>query len=420
MTESRVTAGRAGSGPISSPDQVAGLAYLSGFGSHFSSEALPGALPVGQNSPQRCAYGLYAEQLSGSAFTAPRARNRRTWMYRVRPSVVHGEFELLPPGTWLTPHPRSVSDAPPVTPAQLRWNALPDPEPGTDFIDGLFTMCANGNVASQTGIAAHLYAFDTDMQDRFLADNDGELLVVPQSGALQIRTELGWLAVRPGEIALLPRGLRFQVRRDSGSGIARGYVCENFGAPFELPELGPIGANGLASPRDFQAPAAAYECRGGELELVVRFQGHSWRCGLQHSPLDVVAWHGNCVPYKYDLASFQVINTVSFDHCDPSIFTVLTSPSTQPGTANCDFVLFAPRWMVAEHSFRPPWFHRNVMSEFMGLVSGRYDGKAEGFVPGGSSLHNCMAPHGPDAATYERASQATLEPQYLDDTLAFM
>ncbi|MDA0226334.1 MAG: homogentisate 1,2-dioxygenase, partial [Proteobacteria bacterium] len=231
-------------------------------------------------------------------------------------------------------------------------------------------------------------------------------------------TELGRLAVAPGEIGVVPRGMKFRV--DLVEGPVRGYLCENYGAPFRLPELGPIGSQGLAQPRDFLAPVAAFEDRDAKCEVVTRFLGGLWAAEYEHSPLDVVAWHGRCVPYKYDLALFMAVNTVTFDHADPSIFTVLTSPSGQAGVANCDFVIFPPRWSVAENTFRPPWFHRNFMSELMGLVRGVYDGKAEGFLPGGISLHNCMAAHGPDAATYDKASAEALAPTRYKDTLAFM
>jgi homogentisate 1,2-dioxygenase len=389
------------------------LRYQSGFGSEFASEALPGALPQGQNSPQRVAYGLYAEQISGTAFTAPRHANRRSWLYRVRPALSHGAFHALD-----VPLLKSApfTEAPPPTP--LRWDPLPLPSAPTDFVDGLITMAGNGDVALQCGIGIHLYAANRSMQRRYFYDADGELLLVPQQGALRLATEFGLLDVGPGEIALIPRGARFQVELFDAA--ARGYVGENYGAPLRLPELGPIGANGLANARDFLAPVAAFEEREGDFELVAKFGGRLWAAPIDHSPLDVVAWHGNHVPYKYDLARFNVVNSVSFDHPDPSIFTVLTSPSDTPGTANVDFVIFPPRWMVAEHSFRPPWFHRNVMSEFMGLIDGVYDAKAEGFAPGGASLHNCMSGHGPDAATFERASAAVLTPHKIEATLAFM
>ena len=388
--------------------------YQSGFGNEFATEALKGALPRGQNSPQRAPYGLYAEQLSGTSFTAPRGTNRRSWLYRIRPSVLHGPFRPLGPGELRS----GPFDEAPTPPEQMRWDPLPIPEGPVDFLDGLLTMAGNGDPAAQSGMAAHVYAANASMRDRFFYNADGELLVVPQQGGLIIRTELGVMEVGPGEVGVLPRGLRFAVELPEGA--ARGYVCENYGAHFRLPELGPIGANGLANARDFLAPVAAYEEREGDFRLVAKFMGGLWEAELGHSPLDVVAWHGNYAPYKYDLSRFNTVNTVSFDHPDPSIYTVLTSPSETPGTANVDFVIFPPRWMVAERTFRPPWFHRNVMSEFMGLLFGVYDAKAEGFVPGGASLHNCMAGHGPDAESFERASRADLKPQYLGDTLAFM
>jgi homogentisate 1,2-dioxygenase len=393
---------------------VADLRYQSGFGSELATEALPGALPQGQNSPQKVAYGLYAEQFSGTAFTAPRHANRRSWLYRLRPAVAHGGFRLL--------DARLLKSAPfedvATPPTQLRWDPLPLPTAPTDFVEGLATMAGNGDTAMQAGIGVHIYTCNRSMHGRYFYDADGELLLVPQQGALQLATELGRLDVKPGEIALIPRGLRFQVALEDAT--ARGYVCENYGASFRLPELGPIGANGLANARDFLAPVAAFEDREGDFELVAKFAGNLWSAPIDHSPLDVVAWHGNHVPYKYDLARFNTVNTVSFDHPDPSIFTVLTSPSDTPGTANVDFVIFPPRWIVAEHTFRPPWFHRNVMSEFMGLIHGVYDAKAEGFAPGGASLHNCMSGHGPDAATFDKASKVALAPHKIEDTLAFM
>jgi homogentisate 1,2-dioxygenase len=383
------------------------LQYLTGFANDHSTEALPGALPEEQNSPQRVAYGLYAEQLSGTPFTVARHLNRRSWLYRIRPSVTHEPFRKRGDGDPLTGG----------TPNQLRWDPFPIPSKPADFIDGVITICGNGDPATHSGIRVYIYAANRSMTDRFFYDADGELLIVPQQGTLTIRTELGVLDVGPGEIGVIPRGIKFRV---DVAGEVRGYICENFGELFRLPDLGLIGSNGLANARDFQTPVAAYEDRSGDFELVAKFLGNLWTARIDHSPLDVVAWRGNYAPCKYDLRRFNAMNTVSFDHPDPSIFTVLTSPSEIAGTANCDFVIFPPRWMVAEHTFRPPYFHRNIMNEYMGLIFGVYDAKAEGFAPGGGSLHNCMSGHGPDAATFERASATKLEPQYLGDTLAFM
>jgi homogentisate 1,2-dioxygenase len=388
--------------------------YQSGFHNEFATEAIEGALPVGQNSPQQVKFGLYAEQFSGSAFTVPRAMQRRSWLYRIRPSVMHEPFAPMDARLLLG----SPFDEVVTPPNQFRWDPLPIPIEPTDFIDGLVTFAGNGDSMQHAGVGIHLYAANRSMQGRYFYDADGELLFVPERGALTLRTELGIVEVRPGEIAVIPRGTKFRVELDSQD--ARGYLCENFGAPFRLPDLGPIGSNGLANARDFLTPVAAYEDLEGDFELVTKFGGRLWAAKIDHSPLDVVAWHGNYAPYKYDLARFNAIGTVSFDHPDPSIFTVLTSPSGTTGVANCDFVIFPPRWMVAEHTFRPPYFHRNVMNEYMGLISGEYDAKAEGFAPGGGSLHNCMSGHGPDAATFDAASTASLEPRFLGDTLAFM
>jgi homogentisate 1,2-dioxygenase len=390
------------------------LNYLSGFGNRFESEARPGALPVGRNSPQRAPMGLYAELLSGTAFTAPRDHNRRTWMYRTRPAAMHKPFVRVSNGDWQTGPFNDVE-----TPAnRLRWDPWPMPATPTDFIGGVVSVAGNGDAHAQTGVAAHVYRANRSMDDRYFVNSDGEMLVVLQDGALVFHTELGRLGVAPGEIVVIPRGMRFRVELLEAT--ARGYICENYGAAFRLPELGPIGSNGLANARDFLAPVACYEDVSGPVRIVNKFLGGFWEGEQNHSPLDVVAWHGNLVPYKYDLATFMAIGTISFDHPDPSIYTVLTSGTDTPGVANCDFVIFPPRWLVAEDTFRPPWFHRNVMSELMGLVRGVYDAKAEGFVPGGVSLHNCMLPHGPDAATFEKASASSLAPHRVEDTLAFM
>ncbi len=388
--------------------------WMSGFGNEFATEAVPGALPQGRNSPQQPPHGLYAEVLSGTAFTAPRAANRRTWMYRRQPSVVSGAYAPYQQPLWTSGAAGGVD----VPPDPLRWNPFSIPDAPLDFIEGVRTIVANGDAQAQTGLAALVYTANRSMQRRVLVNTDAEMLFVPQQGRLQITTELGRLDVQAGEIALVPRGLAMRIALPDGA--SRGYVCENYGAFFRLPELGPIGSNGLANARDFLAPAAAFEDDSGPIEVIRKYAGRLWRTTQNATPFNVVAWHGNLVPYKYDTAHFMVLGSISFDHADPSIFTVLTSPSDTPGTANCDFVIFPPRWTVAEDTFRPPWYHRNVMSEFMGLVKGQYDAKPEGFKPGGASLHNSMVPHGPDAEAFERASHAKLAPHKLDDTLAFM
>ena len=390
------------------------LNYLHGFGNEHETEALPGALPQGRFNPQTSDWGLYTEQFSSTAFTAPRHYNRRTWMYRIRPSVNQGDYH---------PTPNRLIRTAPITevaapPNLMRWDAPPAAQKHCDFITGITTLAANGDARMQTGCAVHLYTANQNMGNRFFYNADGELLVVPQQGTLLAKTELGHLLVPPGEILVIPRGIKFQI--DLPDGSAQGYICENYGQPLTLPERGPVGANGYANDRDFQYPVACFEDIDGKFELITKFSGNLFRCDLNHSPLDVVAWVGTSAPYKYDLSRFNVINTVSYDHPDPSIFTVLTSQSDTPGIANIDFVIFPPRWMVAENTFRPPWYHRNIMSEFMGLIHGIYDAKEKGFVPGGASLHNCMSPHGPEAEVFKKASNADLKPQRYEDTMAFM
>jgi homogentisate 1,2-dioxygenase len=390
--------------------------YMSGFGNGFETEALPGALPVGRNSPQRCAYGLYAEQLSGSPFTAPRAANQRSWLYRIRPSVSHwNRFSRADLPFWRTA-PHAGADLPI---APLRWSPVPIPSQSLSFIEGMRTITTAGDAATHAGMAAHIYLATRSMADEYFYDADGELLIVPQLGALRLHTEFGLIEAAPGDIAIIPRGVKFAVTLPDGP--ARGYVCENYGSAFTLPERGPIGANCLANQRDFLTPQAAYQDKDAPGLLQVKWGGAIWSAEIAHCPLDVVAWHGNYAPCKYDLRRFSPVGPLLFDHADPSIFTVLTAPSEMPGTANVDFVIFPDRWLVAENTFRPPWYHMNIMSEFMGLIEGIYDAKTGGgFTPGGFSLHNSMLPHGPDASAFEAASTALLAPHRLQGTLAFM
>ncbi len=400
---------------MSTPQTAAAQAarqYMTGFANEWATEAIAGALPVGRNSPQVAPLGLYAEQLSGTAFTAPRHTNRRSWLYRIRPGAMHEPFSEMQLPLWKSLVTGGFDEVA-TPPNQLRWDPLPMPQEPRDFIEGMVSMAGN----SACGI--HLYAANRSMQERYFYNADGELLIVPQQGRLQLATEMGVLDVEPQEICVVPRGVRFQVRLLDGT--ARGYVCENYGELLKLPDLGVIGSNGLANPRDFQTPVAAYEDLEGDFELVAKLRGHFWTAKIDHSPLDVVAWHGNYAPYKYDLRRFNTIGSISYDHPDPSIFLVLQSPTAVAGVDSLDFVIFPPRVLAMQDTFRPPWFHRNFASEFMGLIEGAYDAKAEGFVPGGASLHNCMSGHGPDADTFEKASKAdTSKAHYITDTMAFM
>lgn len=396
------------------------MRYLNGFRNHFETEARPGALPHGQNSPQKIEMGLYAEQINGTAFTAPREKNLKSWLYKIRPSVVQGHFQEIGHGTWFSDPNRGRFSK---TPEALRFNPYPlaNETIKIDFIDSIFTYAINGNACTQSGCAIHLFAFNQSMQKRYSYNADAEMMLVLQQGEIIVHTEMGKLELSPLFIGVIPRGIKYRIEI-KGTPSVRGYLLENFGLPFQLPELGPIGANGLAHARDFEIPVAAYEDFGSsdDYELIARYQGSLWRAPLTHSPLDTVAWHGNYTPYRYDLRKFNTINTVSYDHPDPSIFTVLTSPSAIAGTANIDFVIFPPRWMVAENTFRPPYYHRNVMNEFMGLIKGVYDAKEEGFKPGGASLHNAFTGHGPDSTVFEKASSAKLAPVKIEETMAFM
>ena len=390
--------------------------YMPGFGNDFETEALPGALPQGQNSPQKCRYGLYAEQLSGTPFTAPRGQNERTWCYRIRPSVRHtSRFRRIDHPYWKSA-PHIIEDV--ISLGQYRWDPIAEDGSRKTFVSGMRTMTTAGDVNCQTGMAAHVYLANKSMEDEYFYSADSELMIVPQQGRVRFETELGIIETEVGELAILPRGLVFRAVVEDGP--ARGFVCENYGAKFDLPNRGPIGANCLANPRDFKTPVAAYSDVETPCRLTVKWCGAFHECEIGHSPLDVVAWHGNYAPCKYDLRTFSPVGAVLFDHPDPSIFTVLTSPSGFEGTANVDFILFRERWSVAEHTFRPPWYHKNIMSELMGNIYGVYDAKPEGFVPGGMSLHNMMLPHGPDRDAFDAATNAPLQPSKLDNTMSFM
>lgn len=400
---------------MSIADAFTSLKYLDGFGTYGVTESLPGSLPKDQNSPQVCPYGLYSEQLSGTAFTAPRGRNLRSWLYRIRPSVQHTAMEPLPDQSFEQDFDTMVK-----IPNQLRWNPSADVGSGSevDFVSGLRLKCGSGDPSLKEGLAIFDYSCNTSMLRRAFYSADGDILLVPQLGTLYIKTEFGKFVVEPCEIVVIPRGVKFQVLVE---GESRGYGVEVFSSHFELPSLGPIGANGLANQRDFQTPVAAFEDIEEDYEIVTKFMNKLFRSTWSHSPFDIVAWHGNYAPFKYDLRKFNCMNSVTFDHPDPSIYTVLTCPSSEPGVAVLDFVIFPPRWIVAEHTFRPPYFHRNCMSEYMGMIYGQYDAKGDGFKAGGSSLHSCMTGHGPDAESFIKASSVEkLNPFYFNEGLAFM
>lgn len=390
--------------------------YMPGFGNDFETEALPGALPQGRNSPQKCSYGLYGEQLSGTAFTAPSHQNERTWCYRIRPSVKHtSRFEKIDMPYWCSA-PCQEPDI--ISLGQYRWNPIEHSDESLTWVTGMRTMTTAGDVNTQVGMASHVYLVTDSMVDEYFYSADSELLIVPQQGRLRLNTELGIIDIEPSDIAIIPRGLVYRVELLEGP--ARGFVCENYGQKFDLPGRGPIGANCMANRRDFKTPVAAFEDRETPSTVIIKWCGQFHRTHIGHSPLDVVAWHGNYAPLKYSLKDYCPVGSILFDHPDPSIFTVLTAPSGVEGTANIDFVLFRERWMTMEDTFRPPWYHKNIMSELMGNIYGQYDAKPEGFVPGGISLHNMMLPHGPDNDAFEKASNAELLPHKLEKTMSFM
>eukprot|EP00516_Mucochytrium_quahogii_P011981 CAMPEP_0203798762 /NCGR_PEP_ID=MMETSP0100_2-20121128/9493_1 /ASSEMBLY_ACC=CAM_ASM_000210 /TAXON_ID=96639 /ORGANISM=" , Strain NY0313808BC1" /LENGTH=464 /DNA_ID=CAMNT_0050704473 /DNA_START=246 /DNA_END=1637 /DNA_ORIENTATION=+ len=401
-----------------------GLKYLTGFGNHFSSEALDGALPKGQNNPQKCPYGLYAEQLSGTAFTVARHGNKRSWLYRIHPSVQHSHMDNSAIGG-LGRAKDEKERVFKVDPNQMRWQPEDIPKVSdkkVDFVEGITPVGQSGDPKSKSGLAVYTYCVNQSMGKRSLTDSDGDLLIVPQTGVLRVQTEFGIMRVEPNEICVVQRGMRFTVDVESESN--RGYILEVFQGHFVLPDLGPIGSNGLANPQDFETPVAHFEDKKEEWMCYVKYGGDMFEMSQHFSPYNVVAYHGNYVPYKYDLRKFCCMNSVTYDHPDPSIYTVLTCPSAVPGVAVADFVIFPPRWMAMEHTFRPPWFHRNTMTEYMGMIWGQYDAKKGGFVAGGSSLHSCMIPHGPDASTFTAASDPskvdTTKPEFFDKGLAFM
>ncbi len=388
------------------------FSYLHGLGNHHESEALPGALPGRQHSPQQVPYHLYAEQINGNSFTTPRFSNLKAWQYRLRPSVLHSgnqpnkmRSDLLQGKFTQTP------------PAQMRWAPISYKTGHYNIFEGSVKYLYNGTVG-QDGCAIYLYTATASMKDQFFINHDAEMLFIPQEGELIFKTEFGRLNIKPGDIAVLPRGVCFQVELLNDK--ARGYWVENYGQVFTLLSRGVIGANGTTEELDFRIPVAWYEERSGDFTMLRKFNGHVWEHAISHSPLDVVAWCGTYYPYQYDLSLFKPMFTASIDHPDPSIFVVLSSPSLAPGTSNLDFIIFPERWMVADHTFRPPYYHRNAMSEFMGNIRGAYDAKEHGFLPGGASLHNCMLGHGPDTEAYDHAIKQVLKPQYYEGNLAFM
>ena len=368
--------------------------YLSGFGNALSSEAREGVLPPRQNTPRKVPFGLYAEQINGTGFTLERAHNQRVWLYRLRPQIVVSGWEKLPASQFV-----GRFDEGSVSPELLRFAPQAWPETDVDFIGGLVTFAGAGDPCAKTGFAIHQYAASVDMVRRAAANLDGDLLVVPQEGALRVQTELGWLLVSPGEILILPRGIRFRVELPDGR--ARGFVGELFNGHYRLPERGLVGANGLADERHFRAPVASFEDLEAPYEIVHKQGGDLWRTTVNASPFDVVAWHGRYAPFKFDLMDFNAYWGANWDHSDPSILTVLTSPHDDHGRNAVDFAVFRGRWDATQDTFRPPYMHRNSAVEFNAVIkSPRTKGA---YRPGAVTYTPYLMPHGVSVSGYEAA-----------------
>ncbi|ORX94816.1 homogentisate 1,2-dioxygenase [Clohesyomyces aquaticus] len=398
--------------------------YQCGFGNRFASESIPSVLPRGQNCPQRVKYDLYSEQLNGSSFVSARQALQHVWMYRIRPSVVHGELSRSDLNSKLEAYFGPANPRVEYNPSQQAWNPFPVPEASPsssiDFVHGLRTVAGQGDPTSKQGIAIHIYTANASMQNRAFCNNDGDFLILPQQGRLDIQTELGNVMVRPGELAVIQAGIRFKVSLPDGP--SRGYIQEIFGAHYELPELGPIGSNGMALPRDFEYPVASFDLDSSSIwEIVYKLAGTLHSCHQPHTPFDVVAWHGNYAPYKYAIEKFINMANVERDQADPTIYCVLTARSIIPGVSLTDFLVFTPKWISTTNTFRPPYYHRNMSTEVMGLVYGTYGGSSHVLEPGGLSYEASYMPHGETYETWKMATTQDLRPtRACEDTLAFM
>ncbi|GJE85537.1 homogentisate 1,2-dioxygenase [Phanerochaete sordida] len=383
--------------------------YQVGFGNWFTSEALPNVLPSGQNMPQKNKYDLYTEGMNGCPFTAPRAQNQHNWLYRIRPSVAHqGITKSAKQNPYLVAEFSLNDPKQSVSPERVAWR--PDSVPANErvtFVHGIKSMAGNGSPLLREGVVLHTYACNASMERQAFVNSDGDFLLVPVAGRLDIQTELGRMMVFPGEVAVVQRGLKWKVSVPDGK--AMGYIQEIFGMHYELPELGPLGASGLANPRDFEHPVAHFDVDQSDWEVLYKLGGQLWSCAQDHTPFDVVAWHGNYVPYKYDLDAFISCGSLSRDHMDPSVWTVLTARSKTPGVALADVIFAGERWDVAEKTFRPPYFHRNTATEIIGLISGDF-GFERDFAPGALSLETGFGAHGMESDAYDAASDMELKP----------
>ncbi|RSL87550.1 hypothetical protein CDV31_016235 [Fusarium ambrosium] len=406
--------------------------YLNGLGNLHQSEAFPDAVPLVNSYPQHAKYGLRSEKVSGTSFTAtPRSQNLWSFLYRARPSYNHGTFEL-----W-NQHLETANPSRPkhLTPNSYVW-------PTFNVTKGDWTaqhlLGGNGSPTDKTGVAIWLFHVNKDMPPQTVfSSQDGEALIVPQTGALDIQTEYGKLLVRQQEIAVIPRGIKYRVTLPEGK-EARGYVLELYQGHFRLPELGIIGSIGLANPRDFQVPTASFdgkiESQGdtqvavandgrGEWTIISRLDTKLWFATQDSTPFDVAGWQGTLYPYKYDVRRFNYIGNLNYDHADPSVFVVLTSQSygKEPGTAVVDFAAVGEHWHPAQHTLRVPWYHRNTASEFVFPIIAEQDPKSrlntsDTFGPWGAWLNANMVTHGSNEQEYaEWQAKDTLTPMKLQD-----
>ncbi|GLI78307.1 hypothetical protein PoHVEF18_006618 [Penicillium ochrochloron] len=382
--------------------------YLNGFNGYHQSEAAEGVIPLVINIPQKSKYGLHTERISGSSFTAPRKDSKQTWLYRLLPSTCHEDFSLL------ENHPFNLKNVLnskyQYSPNRSTW-APAQIAKEADFLTGLQLIGGAGNPTMKEGLAYYAFTAGKSMpSNQAFYSADGDFLLAPQKGTLDIRTEMGYLRVRSNEICVVPRGIRFHVSLPAGP--VRGFALELFEGHFELPELGPIGSTGLANIRDFEIPTASFDNSNVDTEIIAKFAGQVHRTVHRGSIFNVAGWSGTYYPFKYDLGKFNTIGSVSYDHTDPSIFTVLTAPSSVPGEAVVDVAVFGPRWLVMEKSYRPPYFHRNTMSEFAFVIKGGFDvtplpPQLEGLF----LLSNTMCAHGADPESWKQATEKELVPE---------
>ncbi|GAD98612.1 homogentisate 1,2-dioxygenase, putative [Paecilomyces variotii No. 5] len=387
--------------------------YQVGFGNRFVSEAVPDTIPRdGRNLPQRANYDLYIEQLNGTTFVTCRKDMFNVWFHRIRPSCAHKALKPLEYKHDIVSVFSSQNEGVSFVPFNNEWGPLEIPleSKPTNFWQGIKTILGHGDPTLKEGVAVHQYAANLSMDKEAFVNHDGDYLFVPQQGRLDIQTELGRMMVLPGELFVIPAGLRFKVSLPDGP--SRGYIQEIFGSHFELPDLGPIGSNGLALPQDFEIPVASYDLDTSSWEIITKLAGKLYHYEQAHTPFDVVGWHGNYVPYKYEIEKLLALSS-SKDQLDPSAYTILTAKSKIPGVSITDFCAFTPKWVNSLNSWRPPYYHRTMGAEVMGMVRGEYGGSAKTLEPGALTCDNAYVPHGETYDAWKKHAFVDLEPTLL-------